>query len=169
LTNSRVWALAVSGTNLFAGTEENGVFLSTNSGTSWTAVGLANSLVHSLVVNGTTLFAGTSTDLWHRPLSEMITSVQEVAGDGLLKEFELKQDYPNPFNPSTIITFELPNSSMVRLSVYDILGREVSVLANERRNAGVHEVTFDGANLASVKGHLIPHHWGQMIPHLLVA
>jgi len=61
----------------------------------------------------------------------------------------LEQNYPNPFNPSTTITYALPKSSDVRLSVYDILGREVSVLVNERRDAGVHEVKFDGTNLAS--------------------
>ena len=61
----------------------------------------------------------------------------------------MNQNYPNPFNPSTTIKFELPQSAIVRLSVYDMLGREVSVLVNERRNAGVHEVKFDGSNLAS--------------------
>jgi hypothetical protein len=62
---------------------------------------------------------------------------------------ELLQDYPNPFNPSTTIKFELPKSSDVRLSVYDMLGREVSVLVNERRDAGVYEVKFDASELAS--------------------
>jgi len=61
----------------------------------------------------------------------------------------LQQNYPNPFNPSTTIKYKLPKSSEVRLSVYDMLGREVSVLVNEKRNAGVHEVKFDGSNLAS--------------------
>ena len=63
--------------------------------------------------------------------------------------YALHQNYPNPFNPSTTIQYELPNSSVVRLSVYDILGREVTALVNERRDAGVHEVRFDGSNLAS--------------------
>lgn len=45
--------------------------------------------------------------------------------------------------------FELPKSSMVRLSVYDILGRQVSVLVNEKKEAGVHEVKFDAAGLSS--------------------
>jgi hypothetical protein len=61
----------------------------------------------------------------------------------------LYQNYPNPFNPSTTIKYELPKSSKVRLSVYDVLGRELSVLVNERREAGVHEVKFDGSNLVS--------------------
>jgi hypothetical protein len=65
------------------------------------------------------------------------------------QQFNLGQNHPNPFNPSTTIRYELPKSSEVRLSVYDILGREVSVLVNERRDAGVHEVKFDGSNLAS--------------------
>jgi hypothetical protein len=63
--------------------------------------------------------------------------------------FALYQNFPNPFNPSTTIKFELPKSSHVSLAVYDILGREQSVLVNERRNAGVYEVKFDGSNLAS--------------------
>jgi M6 family metalloprotease-like protein len=61
----------------------------------------------------------------------------------------LYQNYPNPFNPSTTIKFELPKASHVRLTVYDILGRQVSVLVNEKKEAGVHEVKFHGSNLAS--------------------
>jgi len=70
--------------------------------------------------------------------------------DGTLPiRFDLTQNYPNPFNPSTTIKYELPTSTVVRLSVFDMLGREVSVLVNERKDAGVHEVRFDGSNLAS--------------------
>jgi hypothetical protein len=68
---------------------------------------------------------------------------------GLPEKLILFQNYPNPFNPSTTIRYELPRSSEVRLSVFDILGREVSVLVNERRDAGVHEVKFDGSNFSS--------------------
>ena len=63
--------------------------------------------------------------------------------------FELYDNYPNPFNPSTTIKFDLPKSSQVNLKVYDILGREVSVLVNEKREAGAYEVKFDGSALAS--------------------
>ena len=63
--------------------------------------------------------------------------------------YVLNQNYPNPFNPSTTIKYELPKASLVRLSVYDMLGRQVSVLVDERRDAGVHEVKFEGSTLAS--------------------
>jgi hypothetical protein len=78
----------------------------------------------------------------------MITSVS-TSHPVVPGSFNLQQNYPNPFNPSTTIKFELPRASQVTLTVYDILEREVSVLVNERKNAGVYEVKFDGANLAS--------------------
>jgi len=64
-------------------------------------------------------------------------------------KFLLFQNYPNPFNPTTAISYQLPAVSDVKLAVYDLLGREVAVLVNERRDAGVHEVKFDGSILAS--------------------
>ena len=63
--------------------------------------------------------------------------------------FVLSPNYPNPFNPSTTIRYTLPASSEVRLSVFDTLGREVSVLVNGRRDAGDHDVKFDASGLAS--------------------
>jgi hypothetical protein len=70
-------------------------------------------------------------------------------GRGLPTCFGLSQNYPNPFNPSTTIRYELPKASRVNLAVYDVLGRQVSVLVNQSRNAGVHEVEFDASGLAS--------------------
>lgn len=63
--------------------------------------------------------------------------------------YALEQNFPNPFNPSTTIKFELPKTSHVTLTVYDVLGREVSLLVNEKKNAGSYHVKFDGSNLAS--------------------
>jgi dienelactone hydrolase len=79
----------------------------------------------------------------------LTTAVSSGPVSEVSQKFTLAQNYPNPFNPSTCIEFELPRISQVSLSVYDILGREVSILVNERRNAGVHEVKFDGSNIAS--------------------
>ena len=75
LTNTIVQSIVASGTNLFAGTYDDGVYLSTNNGTSWTAAstGLPNAVVQVLAISGTDLIAGTfSSDVWRRPLSEMV-------------------------------------------------------------------------------------------------
>jgi hypothetical protein len=61
----------------------------------------------------------------------------------------LKQNYPNPFNPSTVISYTLNSSTNVSLNVYDITGRKIATLVNERQTAGVQEVSFDASSLAS--------------------
>jgi len=63
--------------------------------------------------------------------------------------YKLNQNYPNPFNPTTVIGFSLKVSSKVTLTVYNALGQEVAVLANEVMDAGYHEVTFNATGLAS--------------------
>ena len=65
------------------------------------------------------------------------------------KEFALSQNYPNPFNPTTTIEFALPQDSKIKLTVFDILGREVVTLVDENMEAGYHNVTFDAARYAS--------------------
>jgi hypothetical protein len=67
----------------------------------------------------------------------------------LQDNFMLIGSYPNPFNPTTIISFSLPDAVKVSLSVYDISGRLVASLVNGWRDAGEHEVTFDGSDLPS--------------------
>ncbi len=79
---------------------------------------------------------------------DVLTGIKDER-ESIPATFALRQNYPNPSNPSTTIRYELPKSSMVRLNVYDILGREVSVLVNERKNAGVYEVMFDALGLSS--------------------
>ncbi len=81
--------------------------------------------------------------------ARVVSHIQESAIVNRENSYRVLQNYPNPFNPSTTIKFELPKSSEVRLSVYDMLGREVTVLVNERRDAGVHEVKFDASGLSS--------------------
>ena len=225
------------GPNLFAGTQV-GVFLSTNNGTSWTKVnnGLMNASIRSLAVSGTSLFAGTSgRGVWGRPLSEMvpveltsftasangkevtlswstatelnnqgfevqrkfgsndIATIGSVKGHGtttspnnynyvdkltdagkyfyrlkqidyggtfeysneieveviVLDKFTLEHNYPNPFNPSTKISWQSPVGSQQTLTVFDVLGNVVAILMNEFKLAGSYEVEFDGSNLAS--------------------
>ena len=64
-------------------------------------------------------------------------------------KFSLEQNYPNPFNPTTVISYKMPINSLVTIKVYDVLGRDVQTLVNERLNAGSHSVTFGAKNLPS--------------------
>ncbi|MEO6695437.1 MAG: T9SS type A sorting domain-containing protein [Ignavibacteria bacterium] len=61
----------------------------------------------------------------------------------------LLQNFPNPFNPSTTISFSIPTSSFVKLKVFDIAGREVKELINEFKQSGNYQATFDGSNFSS--------------------
>ncbi len=62
-------------------------------------------------------------------------------------DFTLLQSYPNPFNPTATIEYHVPVSGFVKLSVYDILGREITLLVNENKSVGKHRVTFDASGL----------------------
>jgi hypothetical protein len=64
-------------------------------------------------------------------------------------KFALSQNYPNPFNPSTTIKFQIKESGTATLKVYDILGKEVSVLVNEKKQPGEYETMFEGFTLPS--------------------
>ena len=61
----------------------------------------------------------------------------------------LPKAYPNPFNPTTVLSYKLQDASFVHLAVYDVSGRRVAELVNGWRNAGNHEVIFDGSDLGS--------------------
>jgi hypothetical protein len=63
--------------------------------------------------------------------------------------FYLHQSYPNPFNPSSTIRYELGEDVNVRLTVYNLLGQRIATLVNEPKSAGVHHVQFHAENLAS--------------------
>ena len=57
--------------------------------------------------------------------------------------FSLKQNFPNPFNPSTMISYSLAKQSLVKVRVFDALGREIATLLNNVRDAGNHNIEFD--------------------------
>jgi hypothetical protein len=76
--------------------------------------------------------------------SDVVTSLLEN-----VSEFVLDQNFPNPFNPVTRISYTLPERASVRLKVYDMLAKEVSELVNSYQEAGRYEVTFDGSSLSS--------------------
>ena len=78
------------------------------------------------------------------------TGIEDNDITQLPTDHKLAQNYPNPFNPETVIEFELPRRTRVRLSVFNVLGQEVAELLNEEVSAGSHRVTWNGKNSAGV-------------------
>ena len=82
------------------------------------------------------------------PDLSVIPTSSEVLDD-LPKEFGLSQNYPNPFNPSTTISYALPKASDVSIEVFNILGKRVASLVNQRKSAGNYSTQFQASNLSS--------------------
>ena len=159
LQNNYIWSLRAIGTNLFAGTESGGVYLSTNNGNFWLDKSNGfnpNPPIFFMYLHNNFLFAGTNgQSVWRRSYSEII-GIQNISTE-IPTSFSLGQNYPNPFNPSTVVRFSIPEGFLpgarrndrVELKVFDVMGREVQTLVNERLQAGSYEVTFDGSGLNS--------------------
>jgi hypothetical protein len=129
---------------------ENGIiYKTTNSGAGWNVEPqlCANGLTEIEAVNSSTIYAGG----YYGSMLRYGTSLTPVSGNNgeIPSSYKLEQNYPNPFNPATTIKFNIPQNGMVKLSVYDITGREISNPVNSRMNAGSYEVSFNAANLSS--------------------
>ncbi|MCB0722690.1 MAG: T9SS type A sorting domain-containing protein [Ignavibacteriae bacterium] len=74
--------------------------------------------------------------------------IQQISSE-IPDKFDLFQNYPNPFNPETKIRYDLARNTDVKVVIYDILGKQVGELVNQRQNAGTYEVSFDGSQFAS--------------------
>jgi hypothetical protein len=99
-----------------------------------------------------TVFAGNDGGYVSSALSRyfITSSVTAVTGKAFkASQFSLSQSYPNPFNPSTTISFNLPSKSFVSLKIYDLIGREVATLVSEKLSAGNHSRQWNAANMAS--------------------
>ena len=77
-----------------------------------------------------------------------LVSIRNINGE-LPKGFSLSQNYPNPFNPFTSIKFDIPNTLYVKLTIYNLLGKEVAVLVNKKLNAGSYEVDWNASGVPS--------------------
>jgi len=102
----------------------------------------------NVYVTGWSYLSGTNEDYCTIKYVQTPTGLQAI-GNEIPKEFKLIQNYPNPFNPITKIKFDLPKNVNVKLTLYDMLGREVETIVNEQLNAGSYEVTFDGTKYTS--------------------
>jgi hypothetical protein len=80
-------------------------------------------------------------------LGGSMTGVKE--SPGVAHNFNLSQNYPNPFNPSTVIKYHLSTATHVRMTIFDILGREVRTLLNEQKSAGSYQVNWNASGVPS--------------------
>lgn len=83
------------------------------------------------------------------PDEELVVSNENPVGEGIPQHFSLGQNYPNPFNPTTSFTYNVPQTADVKLEVFDMLGRKVKELVNERKAAGTYSISFDASDLSS--------------------
>jgi hypothetical protein len=82
--------------------------------------------------------------LWQDSLQiDVISAIGDDPFSGMPTVFALEQNYPNPFNPRTTIQYQLPKSSQVNLSIYNLLGQKVATLVNERQQSGYYQATWD--------------------------
>jgi hypothetical protein len=141
---------ANSGGDVFAGNDSSGVYRSTDNGNHWTPVnsGLSNLNIRSIVVSPSGyVFVGTGSGLVY--CSSQPTTGIELSGYATPREFLLKQNYPNPFNPATSIEFSLPQSGLVTLKIFNLLGEEVATLLNEVRPSGTYRIGWNASGSPS--------------------
>jgi aminopeptidase N len=83
-------------------------------------------------------------------LKQVTTTVGIVnISNEIPERYLLQQNYPNPFNPTTNIKYQIADICLVKLEIYDLLGREIKTLVNEKQTPGIYEATFDGSKLPS--------------------
>lgn len=152
----------------------NGIYNKVNEDYNWSAEGIllkndqqyANIIFSSTPINGTNgpyLIAKQNSGgelILHYLLNSAPTDVKDRSEE-IITEYKLEQNYPNPFNPSTTIKYQIPHSlnsrfakegntgEVVKLIVYDVLGREVATLVNKKQKPGNYKVVFDANNLSS--------------------
>ncbi len=137
-------------TSIYFAAMDIGVFVSSNYGTTWTEMtdGLPNTVAMHLDYHQASnkLRIGThGRSVWEtsNPVGLINYSNEVPAG------FSLQQNFPNPFNPVTTIKYDIIKDGLVKLAVYDILGRELKAIINQNQKAGIYTVQFDGTELTS--------------------
>ncbi len=143
---------AIYGDYVYAGTG-SGIYWTTDGGSHWKKLngGLGvNKNVLAIIQNDSYVYCNIEGAGLYRHEQVMDAPVAiNPQGNNIPEVYSLKQNYPNPFNPVTKIGFDLPKDGNVKLVVYDLLGREVSLLVNTFKKAGTYSFDFDGNKLSS--------------------
>jgi len=120
-------------------------------GETWSPVAssvFGGAAVNSIAASKNYLYAGTASGAWRIPLADIATSVKSSSSQ-FPGEYMLYQNFPNPFNPSTVIRYQMAVGSRATLKVYDVLGREIATLVDGEQVAGAHAVTFNAAGIST--------------------
>ena len=134
---------------VYASSYTNGIMVSSDNGSTWSSIGMSGYGVSTVVTGSSSLYAGTKDGVIYKSATSgsSITSTEETSE--VPTTYQLAQNYPNPFNPTTTIQFAVPQASRVMIRVYNSIGQEVAVLADQEFSAGTHKVTFNANGLAS--------------------
>ncbi len=160
LPSTFIYSISVDANdNVYVSTWGGGVFVLANNAPGWSPMGLSGFGVSSLFItpSSSLVYAGTGSGVIY--VTEGFAGTTSVQDNTLPMEFELYQNYPNPFsagggsafggNPTTTIQFSLPVAEKISLKVYNTLGEEVRTLVDEIVQAGTHKIMFDGTGLSS--------------------
>jgi len=120
---------------------------SSNGGNNWIITNITNvgNVNKVFFINQTTGWASCDNGLIYKTTDGGLTNI--VLENTIPSQYELHQNYPNPFNPTTNVKFSIVNAGDVKIVMYDVMGREVQTLVNDRLQPGTYETAFDGASL----------------------
>ncbi len=141
---------------IMVGTLDYGILISNDNGNSFYQLNNGfpfSTSVYALNFNNNYLYSGTPNGFYRQPVVANLMAITEVEEENnnevIPSAYALHQNFPNPFNPSTTISFSIPNAEFVTLKIYDSVGKEVETLVNENLQAGSYKKQFNATNLAS--------------------
>ncbi len=148
-SSKNVTSLFFNGDTIYASLKPGGIYRATIQNQTWFPYndGLTNLNVNYVYGSNNYLYSGATYGGFFRRQANIFNSIEY--NSEVIKEFMLYQNYPNPFNPITNVKFSILNSGDVKIVVYDVMGREVQTLVNERLQPGTYEAMFDGSMLNS--------------------
>jgi photosystem II stability/assembly factor-like uncharacterized protein len=134
---------------IYLGVAEYGIYKSEDGGNNWIEwnEGIFSSYIESLTIapSGNAIYCGTDEGIFKR----IINPQNNINPEKLPYTFSLKPNYPNPFNPTTVIRYELMVNSSVNLAIYNLQGQLIEQLVDSREGLGYHEVTWDATDYPS--------------------
>lgn len=146
LYNNYTNHMTLSGTNIICG-GSSGINITTNNGINWIQKNEgfgSNTAVNYLLIANGILYAAIDSNVWRRPITEII-GIKTIS-NAVPEYYELFQNYPNPFNPRTNIEFDIIKSGYAKVTVFDVLGKEIIILVDQELGVGSYQVDWNATN-----------------------